>query len=133
MTERKPSQMSFETWIDRQIREATERGEFADLPGAGKPIPDLHRPHDENWWIKQKLRRENLSYLPPTLALRKEVADELASAKGARSEEELRRLLAGVNERIRQAIRTPLPGPTLDLAPVDIEEAVAAWRADLAV
>jgi Domain of unknown function (DUF1992) len=130
MTERKPPEMSFETWIDRQIREAAERGEFADLPGAGKPIPDLHKPHDDNWWIKRKLQRENLSYLPPTLALRKEVADELAAAKDARSEEELRRILAGVNERIREAIRAPLPGPPLDLTPVDIEEAVAAWRAD---
>ena len=71
MTERKPRELSFETWVDRQIREAAERGEFDDLPGTGKPIPDLHKPHDENWWIKQKLRSENLSYLPPTLELRK--------------------------------------------------------------
>jgi hypothetical protein len=33
MTERKPAEMSFVTWIDRQIRESTERDEFADLPG----------------------------------------------------------------------------------------------------
>ncbi|MEV0587999.1 DUF1992 domain-containing protein [Nonomuraea sp. NPDC050310] len=31
--------MPFKTWIDRQIREATERGEFDNLPGTGKPIP----------------------------------------------------------------------------------------------
>ncbi len=33
MTERKPPGVSFETWIDKQIREATERGEFAHLSG----------------------------------------------------------------------------------------------------
>lgn len=128
MTARKPSEITFETWIDRQIREAAERGEFDDLPGAGKPIADLHKPRDENWWIKQKLRRENLSYLPPTLALRKEVADALASAKEARSEEELRGIVEAINEQIREAIRTPLPGPPLNLAPVDVEAAVTAWR-----
>ena len=130
MTKRKPREMAFETWVDRQIREATERGEFADLPGAGKPIPDLHKPHDKNWWIKQKMRRENLSYLPPTLALRKEVADALESTKAAQSEAEVRTILADVNEKIRDAIRTPLPGPPLNLAPLDVEEAVTAWRAE---
>lgn len=53
MTERRPPGMAFETWIDRQVREAEERGAFDNLPGAGKPIPDLHKPYDENWWIKR--------------------------------------------------------------------------------
>ena len=61
MTERKPPGIGFKTWVERQIREAMERGEFDDLPGAGKRIADLDKPHDELWWIKQKLRRENLS------------------------------------------------------------------------
>ena len=38
MTERKPFGVSWETWIDRQIREGMERGEFDGLPGHGKPI-----------------------------------------------------------------------------------------------
>lgn len=33
-----------EDWIGLQIRVAQERGDFDDLPGAGKPIPDLDRP-----------------------------------------------------------------------------------------
>jgi hypothetical protein len=44
MTERKPPGMRYEDWIERQIREAQERGAFDDLPGAGKPIPGLDRP-----------------------------------------------------------------------------------------
>ncbi|MFI6816174.1 DUF1992 domain-containing protein [Nonomuraea sp. NPDC050328] len=77
MTGRKPPGMPFETWIDRQIREATERGEFDNLPGSGKPIPG-----DELWWIKQKLRSGNLSFpLPPTLALRKEAEQALEIAR----------------------------------------------------
>src|SRR5919112_6797204 len=78
MTDRKPPGIDFGTWVEHKIREAAERGAFDNLPGAGKPIPDLDTPYDELWWIKDKLRRENLSYLPATLALRKEVEDALA-------------------------------------------------------
>jgi hypothetical protein len=129
MTERKPAGVSFETWIERQIREARERGEFDDLPGSGKPIPDLQRPHDRNWWIKQKLRSENLSYLPPALALRKQAAEALEAASRADSEAEVRRIVAEINAEIRAALRTPLPGPPLDLVPYDVERVAAEWRA----
>lgn len=44
MTERKPTGVSFESWIDKQVREAEMRGEFKDLPGAGKPLPDQGKP-----------------------------------------------------------------------------------------
>lgn len=128
MTERKPPGVSFETWIDRQIREATERGEFDDLPGAGKPIADVDKPYDELWWIKRKMRRENISYLPPTLALRKEAEDALEAATAARSETELRRILTAVNDKIREANRIPPIGPPLNLAPFDVERLAQRWR-----
>ena len=86
MTERKPPGVSFETWIDRQVREAMDRGEFDDLPGAGKPIPGIDRPHDDMWWVKEKLRRENVSMLPATLVLRKEAEEALSAASKAASE-----------------------------------------------
>ncbi|MBT2234556.1 MULTISPECIES: DUF1992 domain-containing protein [unclassified Nonomuraea] len=129
MTERKPGGMSFESWIDRQIREATERGEFDNLPGAGKPLPDLDKPYDEMWWIKQKVRSEGLSMpLPPTLALRKAAEEALAEAAGARSETEARRIVEEINARIREAIRTGLQGPPLNLMPYDVERVVSEWR-----
>jgi hypothetical protein len=71
MAERKPSGMSFETWVDRAIREAEEAGKFADLPGAGQPIPGAGRPDDELWWVRAKMRAEKLAFVPPSLALRK--------------------------------------------------------------
>ena len=87
MTERKPPGVGFETWVERQLREAAERGAFDDLPGAGKPIPDLDKPHDELWWVKQKLRRENFSYLPPTIVLRRQAEEALEAAAQAGSED----------------------------------------------
>lgn len=129
MSERKPPGMPFENWVDRQIREAMERGEFDDLPGAGKPIPGLDRPYDEMWWIKQKVRAEGLSMpLPPTLQLRKDAEEALRLAEGARTEAELRRIVGEINDRIREAIRTGLSGPPLNLVPYDVERLVARWR-----
>jgi hypothetical protein len=128
VTERKPPGVGFETWVERQIREAAERGEFDNLPGAGKPIADLDAPHDELWWIKQKLRRENLSYLPPTIALRKAAEDALETASQAGSEAEVRRIVGDINRRILEGNRKAASGPPLNLAPFDVERVVRSWR-----
>jgi Domain of unknown function (DUF1992) len=128
MTERKPPGVGFQSWVERQIQDAMERGEFDNLPGAGKPIADLDKPHDELWWIKDKLRRENLSYLPATLALRKEAEDALAAALRARSEAEVRRILAAINRKILDGNRKAASGPPLNLMPFDVERVVAGWR-----
>ena len=129
MTERKPPGVSFETWVERQIREATERGEFDNLPGAGRPIADLDKPHDELWWVRQKLRRENLTYLPATIALRKEAEAALLAAARAGSEEQVRRIVAEINAKIAEGNRKAASGPPLNLAPFDAERVVARWRA----
>jgi hypothetical protein len=128
MTERKPPGVSVATWVERQIREATERGEFDNLPGAGKPIADLDKPHDELWWVKQKLRRENLSYLPPTIALRKEAEDALLAASQAASEAQVRRIVADINRKILDGNRKAASGPPLNLMPFDVERVVRTWR-----
>jgi hypothetical protein len=128
MTERKPPGVGFGTWVERQIREATARGEFDNLPGAGKPIDDLDQPHDELWWVKGKLRREHLSYLPPTMALRRAAEDALAAAEGAGSEDEARRIVAEINQKIVEGNRKAASGPPLNLMPFDVERVVHAWR-----
>ena len=128
MTERKPPGVGFGAWVERQIREAAERGAFDNLPGAGKPIADLDKPHDELWWVKDKLRRENLSYLPPTIALRRQAEDALAAAYQARSEDQVRRIVADINARIVDGNRKAASGPPLNLVPFDTERVVRTWR-----
>ncbi|MGD1217649.1 DUF1992 domain-containing protein [Streptomyces krungchingensis] len=129
MTERKPPGVSFESWIDKQIREAQARGEFAELPGAGKPLPHGNdTSYDELWWIKQKMAREGLSVLPPTLALRKEAEDALAAAAAAPSERVVRRIVEDINVKIRDVMFKPPPGPPLGLKPYDVETVVREWR-----
>ena len=127
MTERKPPGIGWETWIERQIREAAERGEFDDLPGAGEPIPDLDKP-DEMWWVKRKLQSEGLTYQPPSVALRKEAHDALEAALRSSSEADVRQIVEGINDLIREANRTGIAGPALALAPFDVERIVGKWR-----
>ncbi|GHJ37938.1 DUF1992 domain-containing protein [Streptomyces sp. TS71-3] len=130
MTERKPPGIGFESWIDKQIREAEERGEFSGLAGAGRPLPGgTDSTYDELWWVKRKMAQEGLSALPPTLALRKEAEDALEAAHDAPSEAAARRIITAVNERIREAMFKPLPGPPLGKKPYDVEAVAHEWRA----
>jgi Domain of unknown function (DUF1992) len=128
MTGRKPRGTQWESWIDRQIRQAEQRGEFDDLPGAGQPIPGLDKPFDELWWVKDKLRREGLTCMPASVALRKEMHDALRAALRARSEAEVRRIVADINEKIREANRKTIAGPPLMLVPYDVERVLREWR-----
>jgi len=61
MTERKPPDLSFTSWIDRQINEAAERGAFDNLPGAGKPLPKRTGADAAEAWLRDYLRREGMS------------------------------------------------------------------------
>jgi len=131
MTARKPGNRSFTDWIDDQIRDAQERGEFDDLPGKGKPLQGLDGPQDELWWVKQWLAREGVSYLPPALALRLEAQKTVEALDGMRSERAVREALDDLNGRIRQANRMPpIDGPPTTLSPLDVDELVDRWRAN---
>lgn len=129
MTERKPPGVTWETWIDRQIRVGMERGAFDDLPGRGKPMPDLDRPRDEMWWVRDKVRRENATHVPPTVQVRRELDATLAAIAAAPSEAAVRDLVAGINERVRWVNSRPTEGPPSTVAPLDAEAEVDAWRA----
>ncbi|OKJ68211.1 J-domain-containing protein [Streptomyces sp. CB02261] len=130
MTERKPPGVSFESFVDKQIREASERGEFRSLPGFGKPLPDDSAPYDELWWIRGKMHSEGASVLPPSLALRKEAEDAEAAVTAAVSESQVRRILGEINTKIAEALLRPPAGPPLNLKPFDVEATVARWKAE---
>ncbi|SHL31678.1 DnaJ family domain-containing protein [Actinacidiphila paucisporea] len=133
MTERKPPGVSFETWADKQIRDAERRGDFKALPGAGKPLPSLDAPYDELWWIRGKMQREGLSALPPSLVLRKEAEDAMEAVARAATEAQVRRIVGEINDKLREALRRPPEGPPLGRGLFDAEQVVADWRAARAV
>jgi hypothetical protein len=127
-TDRKPPGVTWETWIERQIRQGMEDGEFDDLPGTGRPLPDLDRPRDELWWVRDKLRREEISWLPPTLAVRRELDETLDDVAAAATEDEVRVLVAAINRRIREVNATATAGPPSTVAPLSVEREVERWR-----
>jgi hypothetical protein len=119
----------FEERVERLIREAQARGEFDHLPGAGKPIQGLDRPHDPYWWVKRLLEREGLDLSPGTLQVRKRVEETIDRLRRADDEGEVRRLVAELNAEIARANASAASGPAMELAPLDPEDAVRRWRA----
>ncbi|HTW18026.1 MAG TPA: DUF1992 domain-containing protein [Nocardioides sp.] len=118
-----------QTWVDQQIRIAMERGDFDDLPGAGKPLGALGSGHDPDWWLRKLVERERLVVLPPSVQLRKEDAELDDRLDTLHSEREVRAAVEDFNQRVIAA-RYRLPeGPPLITMPRDVEETVAAWQA----
>jgi len=129
MTERKPPGVDFESWVDKQIRDAAARGDFEQLAGVGKPLPrEVESTYDELWWVKRKMAREGFSVLPPALALRKEAEDALEAALAAPSERIVRKILTEINAKISEMMFKPPPGPPLGKKPYDVEDVVRQWR-----
>ena len=117
-------------WVDQQIRVAMERGDFDDLPGAGKPIAGLDKDHNPDWWLQQMIERENIVVLPPSLQLRKDDAGLDARLDALAREDDVRREVADFNARVLRARYSPQDGqPPLVTMPRDVDETVAAWEA----
>jgi hypothetical protein len=127
MTQRKPPGTSWESWIEAQIRVAMEQGAFDNLPGAGKPLPNLDQ-YDPLWWVKQLTQREQLSLLPPSLELLRKVERELATIEKLPDEATVRRRIAGLNVEIARVNATVVEGPPTRLGKLDVDQVVARWR-----
>jgi hypothetical protein len=130
MTERKPPGEAWESFTERRIREAQAEGAFENLPGFGRPIPGIDEPLDENWWIREKLRREQINAVPPIIAARLEVEKTLVAIRQLSSEHLVRRRLEQLNESIRRAHFSHIAGPADGISPLDIESEVTRWRAE---
>jgi hypothetical protein len=54
------SERAMQVVAENKLLAAIEAGEFDNLPGLGKPSPLIDEPYDPFWWIRRKLRQENL-------------------------------------------------------------------------
>jgi hypothetical protein len=130
MTARKPPGISIESWVEAQIAEGMARGDFDDLPGAGKPLPRRSAEETAYDWVVEKARTENLDVfgmLPPGLALRKEREDLPRRAEALPSEAAVRALAEDFNDRVRLFWRRPQEGPLVVVGLTDADELVAEW------
>jgi Domain of unknown function (DUF1992) len=129
VSERKPPGVTWESWVERQIREGMDQGAFDKLEGAGKPIAGLDEPHDEEWWVKEKLRREEVAFLPPTLVIKRELQDAKVAIAASDDEAVVRVLIADINARIREVNSKATSGPPSTTMTLNVEETVERWRA----
>jgi hypothetical protein len=134
MTERKPPQTGFSSWIDQQVADAERRGLFEDLPGKGKPLNLRPGAPDGDYgqaWLRDYARREGVpaeEMLPTPLRLRREIERLAETAGEFRSEAEVREAAADLNRRIVEWRRIPL-GPPVHVSLVNADNLVARWRA----
>ena len=128
MTETKPPGKSWDSWIEELIGEARADGAFDDLPGAGKPLPGLDKPYDPDWWVKQLIEREQITMLPPALALLRKVESTLAAIWTLTSEADVRSRMDALNRDIATVNARAAEGPPTRLSPLDVESVVTEWR-----
>jgi len=128
MTERKPPEVSWETWIETQIRVAMGEGAFDNLPGAGKPLPGFGQEYDPLWWQKQLVKREQVSVLPPSLELLRKVETELAAVGMLEDEAAIRRRVAALNVEITKINATAVEGPPTRLSLLNVDQVLARWQ-----
>ncbi|MDM4761725.1 DUF1992 domain-containing protein [Galbitalea sp. SE-J8] len=116
-------------YIETTIQQAIRRGDFDDLPGAGRPLESLHDVHDPDWWIRRKIEREQLSGLgPPAFTLRTESAGLDDRLDALHRERDVREALEDFNRRVIEARRQLLGGPPVVTPTRDVEAGVRAWQ-----
>ncbi|WP_395244274.1 DUF1992 domain-containing protein [Agromyces sp. MMS24-K17] len=116
------------SYVEILVQQAIRRGDFDDLPGAGKPLEGLGGT-DPDWWIRRKIEREQLTGLgPPALLLRVEAAGLDDRLDGMHREQDVRDALADFNARVVAARRQLLGGPPVVTPTRDVDAEVAAWR-----
>lgn len=116
-------------WVDLQIRAAIDRGEFDDLPLAGKPIPHIDTASDPDWWLKKFIEREHITgVLPEALQLRKDDVRLDEELDSLRSEHAVRAAIEDFNARVMAARRQLQGGPPVVTPLRDADVAVAEWR-----
>jgi hypothetical protein len=134
VTDRKPPGVSFESWVERQIRQAQDRGDLTGLRGTGRPLPAFDPDETVYDWAVAKARREGIApadMLPPGLALRRERDDLPARVAALPSEGAVRAVAEDYNARVEAFWRRPQESrwsPVPGLA--DVEALVEGWRRD---
>ena len=74
------------------------------------------------------LKREQLSFTPPTLALRKAREDLLDRLGSFRSEDGVRQAVTELNGKIREINAKPTSGPPSTLMPLNVDRIVEMWQ-----
>ena len=126
---RAPTEAERAAYVETAIQQAMRRGDFDNLPGAGKPLEGLGDHHDPDWWIRRKIQTEQLTGLgPPAIMLRTEHAAFDDHVDALNREHDVREYIEDFNRRVIEARRQLLGGPPVVTPTHDVDAEVAAWR-----
>lgn len=89
--------LTLDAIVERRIREAQERGEFDDLPGAGAPLEP-----EDNALVPEDLRAayrilKNSGFLPPELEVHREIREVEQLLQRVADDGERMRLVSRIN------------------------------------
>ncbi len=121
-------------WVEHSITQAQRRGDFDNLPGAGKPLASLEGPVEPDWWLRGLIQREKLDLsaaLPGPMALRRERATYPEALADIADEPRVQAILEDFNERVLADRRRPVAtvhSPAV-VGRIDVEEMLRRWRA----
>lgn len=134
---------SWETLIDRQIREAAEEGQFDNLPHQGEPLPIDANPYAAEWGLAFHVLK-NAGFAPPWIEADKEARELLArrdamlqrAATGAppssiargRDRAALERLVRDANAAITR-LNAEAPSPRQHRRPLVLADELARYEA----
>ncbi len=113
------------SWIERRLSELAEDGYFDDLPGSGKPIPDIDTVYSPTWWATRWIERDvaNESSKPMRARLERDVAEALTLPM-PEARKRLAEIAAGVEE-LNRLLDRPQQLPTIDVDLVIIRGGLA--------
>jgi hypothetical protein len=127
---------SWESLIDRQIREAMEEGKFDELPHQGRPLPNDQNPYAGDKALAFSMLK-NAGAAPPWIEADKEVRDLLARVEAiiaraaagsapsalarSRARDELREVVVAANRAIAR-VNAEAPLSSLHRLPLDSDE-----------
>jgi muconolactone delta-isomerase len=100
-------------FVEEHIRLAQERGDFDNLPGAGRPIESLERGYDPNWWARDFMERLRAEDTERSRSAGLE--GKLATVWGLTTETRVRAAVADLNAEAASDM-------------FDADEVVATWR-----
>lgn len=115
--------------LESAVEEAMRRGDFDDLPGAGRPL-DMPDTHDPDWWIKRRFAEGDVdrdALLPVVMLLRREFDRREDTFAAMTSEQEVREYAQDFTRRVHQD-RRDHPLQAMMAPEMDPETAVRRWR-----
>jgi hypothetical protein len=108
--------------VEKQIRDAIERGEFDNLPGAGRPLPTSDQ--GPGWWLRRQLERARQNDRMAEVA--HQVDQDLGRVWALPDETSVRQEVVRLNDLLTHVNQGLAAEEMADL--LEVEDVLKIWR-----